>query len=141
MHDLHGANVIDLRSRRGLLPGGTHGAMPAALPAEAIAEPSVESPARSPAEPQATPPVLLPAWPGRRFVDLVAESVREVAIRDGHAIFQLMAHAVVQHLAAGARTRDRGESVDAALDGVLSLISQELQRQVSRPGALPNPLA
>lgn len=137
MHDLHGANVIDLRSRRGLSPGGTRCAMPDAPPAEAPVEPPVERPTGSPADPQ----VLLPAWPGRRFVDLVAESVREVAIRDGHAIFQLMAHAVVQHLAAGARTRDRGESVDAALDGVLSLISQELQRQVSRPGALPNPLA
>ena len=46
------------------------------------------------------PPVALPVWPGRRFVDLVANSLRDVARRDCDAMYQLMANAIVQHLAA-----------------------------------------
>ncbi|UNK50664.1 hypothetical protein MNR01_06565 [Lysobacter sp. S4-A87] len=81
------------------------------------------------------PPVVLPTWPGRRFVDLVADSLREVAIRDGDAgdaLFQLMAHAIVQYLAADVQGSNTRHLADDAMDGVLSLISRDLQHQVVR---------
>ncbi|HEY5803019.1 MAG TPA: hypothetical protein VIT90_04925 [Lysobacter sp.] len=93
--------------------------------------------------PQGSPPrgaaslprVALPLWPGRRFVDLVADSLREVARGEGDAMYRLMADAVVQHLAADVQGGVSRRSVEDALDGVLSLISRELQRQVARSGA------
>jgi len=81
------------------------------------------------------PPVVLPAWPGRRFVDLVADSLREVASRDGEAsdaLFRLMAQATVQYLAANVQGSHTRHLAEDAMDGVLSLISRDLQRQVVR---------
>jgi hypothetical protein len=86
-----------------------------------------------------SPRVTLPPWPGRRFVDLVADSLREVARRDGDAMYRLMANAVVQHLAADVQCGVSRRSVEDALDGVLSLISGELQHQVARSGATARP--
>ena len=85
------------------------------------------------------PPVVLPVWPGRRFVDLVANSLREVASRNGDAMYQLMAHAIVEHLAADVQGGASRRLGDEAMDGVLSLISTDLQRQVasSRRGRGP----
>lgn len=77
------------------------------------------------------PPVAMPVWPGRRFVDLIAESLREVAKREGDVMFHMIAHAVVQHLAGSLHDDPSGRTVEQALDGVLSLISRELQHQVA----------
>ncbi len=85
------------------------------------------------------PPVALPVWPGRRFVDLVSDSLRDVAGRDGDALYQLMADAIVQHLAAEVQGGDARRLAEAAMDRVLSLVSKDLQRQVAgaRNGGRP----
>ncbi len=77
------------------------------------------------------PPVALPVWPGRRFVDLVSDSLRDVAGRDCDALYQLMANAIVQHLAAEVQGGDSRRLAEQAMDRVLSLVSRDLQRQVA----------
>ncbi len=77
------------------------------------------------------PPVALPVWPGRRFVDLVCDSLRDVAGRDCDALYRLMADAIVQHLAADAQGGDSRRLAEEAMDRVLSLVSKDLQRQVA----------
>jgi hypothetical protein len=77
------------------------------------------------------PPVALPVWPGRRFVDLVSDSLRDVAGRDCDALYQLMANAIVQHLAAEVQGDDARRLAEEAMDRVLSLVSKDLQRQIA----------
>lgn len=77
------------------------------------------------------PPVALPVWPGRRFVDLVSDSLRDVAGRDGDALYQLMANAIVQHLAAEVQGGDARRLAEVAMNRVLSLVSKDLQRQIA----------
>jgi hypothetical protein len=87
------------------------------------------------------PPVALPVWPGRRFVDLVSDSLRDVAGRDCDGLYLLMANAIVQHLTAEVQGGDARRLAEEAMDRMLSLVSKDLHRQIAgaRSGQAADP--
>ncbi|HEY0505323.1 MAG TPA: hypothetical protein VGD42_17710 [Lysobacter sp.] len=84
------------------------------------------------------PPMLPSAGPdpgpafadADRYVELIAESLREACRCQGDAAFPLIARVIDQHIAGGLQRRRIGRWRNEAMDGLLSLISPAMQARV-----------
>jgi hypothetical protein len=73
--------------------------------------------------------------PEPAYVDLIAESLREVCERQGGAAWPLIARVIDQHIAGSLQSRRVGRWRDEALDGLLSLISPAMQSRIRQQAA------
>ena len=64
-----------------------------------------------------------------RFVDLLADSLRELCDNDGERMFPLLARVIDLHLADSVQSQRTGRWMGEAMDAIFAVVSPELSRQ------------